>query len=182
MTTAPLTRAALGAGLNWLYNTVQPDTAIVEHCGARLPVAANRALRFLPVTNAGRPLVVLGVGVRRGSGTLIGPAELLDDAEVLDVVAELDAHRILTGGHRNHQLTATIPLARPAHESLLAAVARYAAGCPHHRTQVCEAPVSAHGQGCPWHANGHRMAIWPKNPGPEAITSALRPATSRAIA
>jgi hypothetical protein len=110
MTTTPLTRAALEAGLDWLYSTVQPDTAIVEHCGARLRADANRALRFLPVANAGQPMVVIDVGVRGGSGNLTGPAGLLDDVEVLEIVTELAVHRILTVGHHNHRLTATILL------------------------------------------------------------------------
>src|SRR6478672_12816252 len=75
-TCPPAVRTALSAGLHWLYRTVQPETALVEHRGVRLP-AASRILRFLPVADAGNPVVVVEVAVHRGQGQFGGPGEVL---------------------------------------------------------------------------------------------------------
>jgi hypothetical protein len=48
----------LCAGLRWLYGTVQPDNALVDCRGACLTVTGRR-LRFLPVSTAGTPLIVV---------------------------------------------------------------------------------------------------------------------------
>ena len=167
-TCPPAVRTALSAGLHWLYHTVQPETALVEHRGVRLP-APPRILRFLPVSDAGKPVVVVEVAVHRRQGQFGGPAEVLDDAEILDVAAELASHNVTIIRQDNHRLTATIVLAQPAHESLRAAVGRYAAGCPYHHSLVCDAPISAHGPGCPWRTTGHRAAIWPETPWSETF-------------
>lgn len=168
----PTTHHALMEGLNWLYRTVQPDTALVEHCGARLRTAA-RTLRFLPVAHAGNPLVVIEVDVHRGLGRVTGPAAVISDSEILDVAAELAAHKLPAVARQNHGLTATLGLSEPAHESLRAAVARFSAGCPYHHSLVCEAPVSAGGAACPWHTHGHRAAIWPADQQPDTDGVAL---------
>ncbi|GAB4980357.1 hypothetical protein MAHJHV59_28620 [Mycobacterium avium subsp. hominissuis] len=170
-TCPPDVREALSAGLRWLYHTPQPDNALVEHRGARITASPARTLRFLPIANSGNPLVVVEVQVRTSYHRSPAPPPALADAEVLDVVAELEARRAVVTRYDNHRLTATIALAQPAHESLRAAVARYAAGCPYHHSLVCEAPIGARGQGCPWHTAGHRAAVWPEtNSGPTAFS------------
>lgn len=47
---------------DWLYATVQPDTALVEPRGVRFSLSCH-GIRFLPTAAAGRPLVVLDVDV-----------------------------------------------------------------------------------------------------------------------
>lgn len=162
------THDVLTAGLDWLYHTVQPDTALVEHFGARLRTT-GRTLRFLPIASAGNPLIVIEADVHRGFGRPCAPTSLLSEAEILDLAARLEERNVPAAAHHNHGLTATIALARLAHDSLRAAVARFTAGCPYHHSQVCEAPVSAGGASCPWHSQGHSAAIWPAHPHRDAV-------------
>jgi hypothetical protein len=153
--------AALVAGLRWLYATNQPEDALVERAGARVKTA-ERLLRFLPLTNTGTPLIVVDLlHVNWGISSYSPPLNSLPPDELPSLAAELAALGIHAGAQHYHGITGTIVLDAPAHPSLIAAVHRYDQGCPRHRTQLCEAPVRDGGQGCSWHADGHRRAIWP---------------------
>jgi hypothetical protein len=179
----PSTCWDLLAGLEWLYTTVQPDAALVEHCGARLKTGPHY-LRFLPVGNAGAPLIVIAADIHRATGSLrsncgrlCSPTPPLGEPEVLAVVAELESYGVHTCAHHTYALTATVALTTPPHHSLLAAVARWANGCPYHHSQVCDAPVGSHGQACPWRKEGRQAAVWPRTPwSNEHDVPAIRPA------
>jgi hypothetical protein len=153
--------AGLSAGLRWLYGTVQPDTALVEPRGACLTVTGRR-LRFLPLSTAGTPLIVVDSNAVHWAAGPTSPAlNTLPATELPCLACELAALRIPAGRHHYHSLTGTIVLDSPAHCSLRAAVERYARGCPRHHGVGCAAAAGNGGQSCTWRAAGRRAAIWP---------------------
>lgn len=145
--------AALGAGLRWLYSTEQPANALVERGGVRI-ATAERIVRFLPVGIDGDPLIIVDAAGGPASG-------VLPEAELPSLAGRLGALGVATQLWHYHGTTGTIVLASPAHPTLRAAVDRFSRGCPWHHSQVCDAPVSAGGQGCTWHLDGHKAAVWP---------------------
>ncbi len=165
--------AALWAGLRWLYLTEQNDDALVEHRGARID-AVGRHLRFLPTAADGTPLIVVEAGAHRGeSAQHAMAASDLKAVEFSTITSELIAAGAHPGPWHCHTITSTIELGTPAHPTLRAAVARYAAGCPYHHDLVCDAPIKDGGQACPWHTRGHQAAIWPKLTDADVAAAAL---------
>lgn len=153
--------AALSAGLRWLYLTEQTDDALVEPSGARI-AAVGRHLRFLPTAADGTPLIVVDADIPRWTPDTAGPAlSPLTEPELATIADELTEVGVHPGTWHCHTITSTIELGTPAHPTLRAAVARYAAGCPYHHDLVCDAPIKDGGQACPWHTRGHQAAIWP---------------------
>jgi hypothetical protein len=153
--------AGLSAGLRWLYGTVQPDNALVEPRGACLTVTGRR-LRFLPVSAAGTPLIVVDTNAVHWAAGPTSPAlNTLPATELRCLASELAALGIPAGRHHYHSLTGTIVLDSPAHCSLRAAVERFARGCPRHHGTTCDAPNVEGGHSCTWRAEGRRAAIWP---------------------
>lgn len=137
----PLVRAAL----RWVYDTEQPETAIIHHEGARLPLLPTRWLTVTPQGVGGYP--VLGINVRKpvkGWDTVplnpLAPEEL---AELAHIVRAL-GHDVRGLWNGYPQASGSVQLARPPHPSLIAAGERYRAGCPEHQTVFC------HHDGCPW--------------------------------
>jgi hypothetical protein len=125
----------LQRGLRWLYNTPQPDGAVLSHHGVilRTPVE-NRNIRLIPLPDGSGPIVVLEVARVRydpedGTPTNpLAPGELEAFAGALtdlghEVIATWNGHPGASGSAR---------LARPAHPTLTAAVGHYLAGCPEH--------------------------------------------------
>lgn len=171
---APMLESALRAGLRWLYATVQPSDALVERRGAKI-TTAERALRFVPISVAGNPLIVVDLlTVHWGIGELSPPLNALPADELSTLATELAELGIPTSALHYHGITGTITLDAPAHPSLQEAVRRFDCGCPWHHTHVCEAPVRHGGKACPWRADGHRRAIWPTIATPDVHTSAAR--------
>lgn len=162
--------AALTAGLDWLYHTEQPARALVERCGVRITTSTRR-LRFLPMGLDGAPVIVVELEPAR-----MYPAReacALAETELAALAATL-ADRGLHPDHCHLQDDhGAVAMQDLAHPSLRAAVARYSRGCPWHQTLVCDAPISAGGQACPWHTDGHNAAIWPTS-----TTCACRPAAA----
>lgn len=157
----PALESALRAGLRWLYATKQPSDALVERRGAKL-ITTERTLRFVPVSADGNPLIVVDLpAVHWGVSNFSPPLNALPPNELPTLASELAELGIPTSALHYHGITGTIALDVPAHPSLQEAVRRYDRGCPWHHTQVCEAPIRDGGQACPWHADGHRRAIWP---------------------
>ena len=173
LTPVPATlESALRAGLRWLYATEQPSDALVERRGAKI-TTAERALRFVPLSVDGNPLIVVDLlTVHWGIGEFSPPLNALPADELPTLARELAELDIPTSALQYHGITGTITLDAPAHPSLQEAVRRYDRGCPWHQTQVCEAPVRDGGKACPWHADGHRLAIWPTITTPDAHASA----------
>ena len=54
-------RAAVRSGLAWLYDTEQPERAILQHHGESLASQGNRSVRFIPSGWAGRVVIVVDV-------------------------------------------------------------------------------------------------------------------------
>ncbi len=164
---------ALTAGLRWLYLTEQSDDALVEHRGARI-AAVGRHLRFLPTAADGNPLIVVEAdGPRWEPATHAITSNHLTSAELSTIADELLTAGAHPGTWRCHTITSTIVLGTPAHPTLRAAVARYAAGCPYHHDLVCDAPIKDGGQACPWHTRGHQAAIWPRLADADIAAAAL---------
>lgn len=156
MTASELT-PTLRAGIRWLHDTEQPDSAALSHHGLSLPVVANRRFTFVPEGAFGRPVVVVEVakiewverGVYRAPGNPLEPGELSDLATLL---ASLGAESERTWN--GNGTTGSVGLKYPAHPTLIAAVNRYRAGCLTHPTEhvFCK---------CDWYRNGRKLLITP---------------------
>ena len=114
---------AVLAGLSWLFDTVQPDDAVVDPQRHSLPTAAGRRyLRFDPIGRDGNATIEILRPVRiEPRGRDLAAVELSAFAEVVDglgeeVVATWTGCRGVIGG---------VELSRPVHPTLLAAVERF---------------------------------------------------------
>ncbi|NML55314.1 hypothetical protein HHL19_16195 [Streptomyces sp. R302] len=134
----PGTPAALAAGLRWLFDTEQPDTAIVTHLGMSIPGAGNRWYGLCPSGADGQ--VVISTNVARVTWARADGDTYAANPIAYGEVAWLKGFL----GHLGHTVTATwngypgtsgsLALAEAPHPSLTAAVDRYRAGCPAHPT------------------------------------------------
>ncbi len=167
---APDFRAALAAGLAWIYETEQPDDAIPAIHGYSTQVA-DRILRFIGAGYEGRPVVVVDVA----EPVYAHPGPSADLLNPLGGAAEMDALAAAiraAGREVGHWwngmgTTGSVGLATPAHPSLLAGLRRYSAQCPTHRSVFCSA------NGCTWLRDGLRRTAqpaWP-TPQPEGVDS-----------
>lgn len=151
-------QASVDAGLAWLYDTEQPDTAILQHHGVPLAAVGNRRLRFCPVGFNQRPVVVVDVVHVTYIGASLRPQNPLAAGE-LEALATMVGRSVPVAKTWNGHpaVTGSIGLARPAHPSLVAAVARYHARCPQHHTVFC-----GH-TGCSWYRDGHLTVVYPRS-------------------
>lgn len=135
--TALLPVDQLAAGLAWLFDTAQPDDAIVQHHGHASAAFGRRTYGFCPRGHTGHPVISVDVvdtrwlsDEGRWTATLY-PGEVKQLAAVLTA---LGRHPVDTwNGHPAP--TGSIELDDPIHPTLDAAVARYRAGCPDHPEQ-----------------------------------------------
>lgn len=156
------TRDVLAAGLAWLYDTAQPDGAILQHHGASLPPVGNRRYRFIPAGWDGRAIVVVEVAnvewTTQGDQEVVANPLEPDELDRLTAdLADLGAEVIHTwNGHP--AITGSLALKRPAHPTLLAAVNRCRAGCPDHSGPLCS------WAGCRWYPDGYARVVMPALP------------------
>lgn len=159
-------QSVLAAGLAWLYQTAQPDGAIVNH-GPSL-AAGERTYTFHPTGGQRRgPEVVIDVrhpryedrGRRRVLTNPLHPGELVEVADVFAILGVTVVDR-----WNGTQETGSLRLADPAHPSLLAAHRRYLAQCPRHRTVFCGRPADEGGDGCSWYRAGAELLVPPTHP------------------
>jgi hypothetical protein len=151
---------SLAAGLRWLYDTEQPDGALLRTGGPILRTDDNRTLGFAPVSALLRPVVILDVTkvewIDRGPYDLKEPANPLAPGELEALAERIVALGFdISGTWNGHPgITGSVGLKRPAHPSLLAAVELYRAGCPEHpqRSVFCD---------CGWYAAGHALITQP---------------------
>lgn len=153
-----VTTSPLDAGIRWLYETVQPEDALLQHHGVTLPGPDNRSYRFAPCGFNGLPVVIVDV-VRvewRNEGPHRVPANPIRVGELAGLVARLaDLGVEVAADWNGHPgITGSLGLAAPAHPSLVAAVRRYQAGCPAH-------PVSGVFCRCGWFSTGHARVVRP---------------------
>lgn len=149
-------QATVDAGLAWLYDTVQPDTAILQHHGVPLAAVGDRRLSFCPVGVNRLPVVVVEVVGVTYIGNSLRPQNPLAAGELEELAALLRRSvPVATTWNGHPATTGSISLARPAHPSLVAAVARYHARCPQHDSVFCSRT------GCSWYRDGNRTVIYP---------------------
>jgi hypothetical protein len=150
----------LAAGLRWLYETEQPDGAILQHHGVWVGKVDNRSFSFAASAWEGRAVVVAEVVKVEWKSDPLGhqvPANPLAPEELADLTAELVelGAEVLHTWNGHPAITGSLALARPAHPSLVAAVDRYRTGCPDHTGPLCS------WDGCPWYGDGNALIIKP---------------------
>jgi hypothetical protein len=117
-------------GLRWLFDTAQPDTAMVS-AGGQVVRSGRRSLRFRPVDWQGHAVIEI-VGPA-AAGDPSPRAELEAYVQVLD---DMDEDVVASWIGRRGQVR-SVALARPVHPTLRAAVDRYVAGCAEHPGHLC---------------------------------------------
>lgn len=117
-------------GLRWLFDTVQPDSAMVS-AGGQAVRSGRRTLRFRPMDWQGHAVIeIVGPAV---AGDPSPRAELEAYAQALDDMGE----DVIASWIGRRGQVRSIALARPVHPTLKAAVDRYVAGCPEHAGGHC---------------------------------------------
>lgn len=137
------------SGLRWVYETEQPDSAVLQHHGEGLPSVANRNVSFCPVGWARHVVVVLAVSkVEYGPGPGCRPENPLARGELEAFAGLLRqlGQRVVKTWNGHPWVSGSVALGRPAHPSLVAAVQRYHAGCPRHGGVFCR---------CGWYGDGN---------------------------
>lgn len=147
----------LGTGLQWLYDTVQPDDAHQQHHGITLGLpSANRVYGFCPAGWSNLPVVSVDVAKVEHKVDSDGdwvPANPLEPDELEALATELKLRGFETShtwnGHPG--VTGSCGLRRLAHPSLVSAVDRYRRGCVVHpqRSVFCDCEA--------WRAEGARI-------------------------
>ncbi|MEV4079727.1 hypothetical protein AB0J43_05480 [Nonomuraea fuscirosea] len=156
--TAANNEQTLAAGLAWLYDTEQPDDALVSHHGEMLPGVGNRLFGFIPQGWDGHAIVTVEVQsveykVEQGYDV---PANPLEAGELEDLTSQLAAlgATVISTWNGHPATTGSLALQRSAHPSLLAAVSRCSVGCLEHPREsvFCK---------CGWWQQGYGQAVRP---------------------
>lgn len=125
----------LRAGTYWLYQQAQPKDAAVSHHGVQMDTE-HRRVSFVPRGHHRAPVIVVNVKNQRWTrGSWAGESELENPLAAGEITALYDWVRDVlglpvTGTWGGQYESGSIGLARPAHPTLLDALARYRAGCP----------------------------------------------------
>ncbi|MEV7034566.1 hypothetical protein AB0N99_30595 [Streptomyces sp. NPDC093272] len=129
----------LATGLNWLYDTVQPDDAHTTHHGLILGLPeANRRYGFCPSGYGSPTVVIVDVAkvewIDNGPNQLPTPGNPIEPGELDALAEELNrrGHKVAGSWNGHPGITGSVGLARVAHPSLAAAVDRYRRGCTVH--------------------------------------------------
>ncbi|MCX8565078.1 hypothetical protein OS122_29785 [Mycolicibacterium mucogenicum] len=129
-------------GLRWLYDTEQPATAVQDPNGQHLRTPAQRTVHFIPAGAGGHVLIVIQADPDKPdqhTPEALAPGELAAFADLIEDLGET----VLSTYNGYPGSTAALALARPAHPTLLTAVARFTDG-PH--THDLYEPCQ-----CPWY-------------------------------
>lgn len=120
--------ATVAAALSWLYETEQPDGALVTTAGVELPIPGqDRTLRVTPRELTSHPTLTLSVYPGRQWAC---PAAAEAEAEqLLAVTAELEPSADSPFAAASF---VAVGLYRQAHPTLLHAVREYELDCPDH--------------------------------------------------
>lgn len=146
-------RDALAAGIEWLYRTVQPDGAIIQHHGTGISGAFGRYYGFCPEGAHALPVITVQTA---DSVSLLAAGEMAANAEVIKTLGV----GVREQWNGDGCISGSFGLIEPAHPSLLAAVARYRAHCPEHESPFCSS------DGCDWFSRGSRLIAGPCRPAP----------------
>jgi hypothetical protein len=171
----------LEAGILWLCATVQPDGAIDSHHGQDIPnaVVDNRSFWFVPSGYADRPVLIVQVAKPEYTDGLL--VDGVTPPEMDAVEADLAAigvrcrHRWNGGEDGFPADSGSFALDVLPHPSLLAAVARYRAGCPSHGSVFCGkgwATVATDEDTCTWFRDGNRLLVLPTSPLAQPVAEA----------
>lgn len=146
---------AIAIGNNWPYATTQPTTAVAHH-GVYAPDTDGRLFQFIPWAWRGQPVIVVNARGMHAAGDGLHTANRLAPGELDALAAYLEllgypvektwATSSMSG---NVELTAT------AHPSLIAAAERYFEDCPHHQSLLCKY------DDCSWYRDGAQALIRP---------------------
>lgn len=151
-------RDVLTAGLTWLYDTVQPDGAIITHHGTGHRAGPRLRLGFVPMPD---PVIVINIAdAQYGEDldrTLKNPLTADEYTEVQILLAELGRPPIDRWNGAGCD-SGSFRLTGPIHPTLAAAVEKYRAGCPVHPGPLCS------WDGCPWYPTGNKLIVNPSWP------------------
>lgn len=150
-------QGVLAAGLDWLYETTQPDGAIITNNGLGYRATGRLRLSFAPMP---APVVVYIADAQYGTNperTLRNP---LTDTEILEVAALLEelGRPAINRWNGAGCDTGSFQLAGPIHPTLAAAAAKYREGCPDHTGPLCS------WDGCLWFPTGNKLIVQPSWP------------------
>jgi hypothetical protein len=150
----------LRAGLAWLFDTDQPDGAIIQHHGCTSPEVDNRWYRFCPVGHAAATVVIVEVAHYKWRADRPEPA--IEPDEMGKLVAAIEALNVRVASTWNGAglTSGSVGLVRPAGPSLAAAVKRYHAGCLKHPLPGGHGNVFSH-DGCAWYEDGRKLLVEP---------------------
>lgn len=149
--------AALAAGLDWLFETEQPNASI-EHGGLMLAAGASRRLSFSPWGHTAPSVVVIDVvkpeWIDNGPNKLMTLANPIGVTELDDLAQQIRerGYAVASTWNGHPGPSGSVGLERAAHPSLLAAAERYRAGCPDHRSVFC-----GREDGCGWYSRGSSL-------------------------
>jgi hypothetical protein len=164
-----LLRPYLAAGLTWLYETEQPEGAIMQHHGATMwAPEINRSVQLCPVAWSGLPVIVVEVArtVRRWPDASLASDRHYEIAngytagELERIVGLVqDLGRGVADFWNGHPgcASGSIALTDKAGPSA-GPVHRYLAHCPTHDTVFC-----GH-KGCTWYRDGRALVVPPTPP------------------
>lgn len=156
--------ATIHRGLAWLYETVQPDDAIVFHLGPTSCVVNHRHYGFIPSVINGLPVVTMCLAEEHKHARIrIGNEDRLaypiHRAEVSAIQRAIETEVTVQESWNGEGCeTVSFRLSRPANPSLLAALKRYNDGC-----QQCNGTVFCHDTSHTWHEDFNKLVVpdWP---------------------
>lgn len=162
-------REVLAAGLKWLFETEQPEGAMVSHHGEHLYALGNRTYQFVPRGfDSGRsPVVIVDVTFKKWDKSdpyhwrLTNGLEVGEMEAVAADLAALGVGVVKTWNGRAGGETGSLALEGRAHPALLAAVALEKAGCPQEGSEHRHGSVFC---GCGWRKPGRALAVGPVYP------------------
>lgn len=163
----PPDETILAAGLRWLYETVQPDGAIIDNHGVCHGNGdRTRLYHFISNGFNGLPVVVVDVvGWKYDPGAdeidqLLSSDEM---AAIGEAITRLGG-TILSTWNGDGCVTGSFGLSSAAHPTLSAAVTRCRARCPDHPHAVSCSP-------CTWYRDGYAQIVQPEwDSADEALT------------
>lgn len=164
-------RGIIAAGLKWLYETVQPDGAIIQHHGVtRGNRYQTRRYGFCPSGAKNLPVVSVEVAhwSRNPDTNVIGPMLEAGEMDAIGAVIIELGGPVRETWNGDGCLSGSFGLTVPAHPSLAAAVGRYRANCPTHHTVFCGqadfAKLHHEPAPCTWYRDGNALIVHPAWP------------------